>query len=91
MSKHPSEAPYPGGHDDDGPKTFVIPKDKMDQIKEWKEGHNAKCRIPFEWYGGVTPFRKYKFTFQESGLGDDIHIICDCGAKFYPDAGDENI
>lgn len=77
-----------GRHETAGEKTFTMPEDKMQEMAQWRREHDKKCRLP-EWSGGVTPTSKYIYTFRESGLGDTIYIVCDCGEKFYSAAGDE--
>ena len=69
-------------------KIITIPADKMAQINKFIRTHNKQCGpgVP-----DVCCTSKYLFTFRPSGLGDNIHIVCDCGQKYYPDAGDEDI
>lgn len=81
-------ASRPGRPDSGKVGLFEIPEDKMKQMIEWKEEHNKTCRIP-EWMDGFTPTHKYSFEFRMTGIGDSIFLVCDCGVRFYPDAGDD--
>ena len=82
------EAPWGGRPDSGKVGLFEIPEDKMQQLVAWKEEHNKTCRIP-EWLNMFTPTHKYQFEFRLTGIGDNIILRCDCGEKFYPDAGDD--
>ena len=89
MSSLNRPAPWPGstdGHD----KTFHIDTKSFAEIEEWKNTHHMSCDIP-EWRDGFTPTSKYSYQFRETGIGDEIKIICACGAEFAPVSQAENI
>jgi len=74
-------------------KTFTISAAKLKEMNTWVEEHNKTCRLgPVSGYRwDVSGVSKFTFTFRPGGLGDNEHIVCDCGETFYSSAGDENL
>jgi len=65
-------------------RTFTI-NDKQEQdYKTWATEHQKTC--------GARPdisMALYLFTFLPTGLGDQVHVECPCGAKVYLDTEEE--
>ncbi len=69
-------------------RVFTIPADKLKQFDEFVREHDKTCKLTVR---DVSCVSKYMFTFRPSGLGDNIHIVCLCGEKYYADAGSDMI
>lgn len=68
--------------------TFTIPFEKMVQFRRFQKKHDETCETGVR---SCVFMSRYTFTFRSTSLGDDIHMICVCGEKFYADAGDDKI
>lgn len=71
-----------------GPMVFTVDPDKALQYRQFMNEHDATCKYPRRFHSGFTPTSKYMFTVRETGLGTSFQLICDCGEKYYADAGD---